>query len=83
MWVWVQAYQRSQQMPLYGHQLLNIQPPVNRQLQDSSSWINMAVGADSKVPDGWIRVSDVPVIPSTAKREVRESWTTTSERAGV
>jgi hypothetical protein len=30
-----------------------IQPPVDRRLQNTSSWINMLEGTDTQVPPGW------------------------------
>jgi hypothetical protein len=51
--VWVQAYERSQQMPIYGHELHWIQPPVNRGLHGSAAWINMMEGVDAQTPPGW------------------------------
>ena len=57
--VWVQAYERSQQMGAYGDDLKQVQPPVNRQLQDSSAWINMFEGLDQQTPPGWIPLSEI------------------------
>jgi hypothetical protein len=71
--VWVEAYERSLKMPNFGYQIINIQPPVNRQLDGSSSWINMLHGVDSEMPDGWIKTSDIPVIPLKSKQEARET----------
>jgi len=51
--VWVEAYERSQRMPVFGDEMLHIQPPVNRQLEGSSAWINMLSGEDVRVPEGW------------------------------
>lgn len=51
--VWVQAFERSQQMALYGNEMLWIQPPVNHSLKRGSAWINMLTGADVEYPDGW------------------------------
>ena len=51
--VWVQAYERSLKMPLYGSELILIQPPVDRRLEGTSAWINMLTGADRKAPEGW------------------------------
>jgi hypothetical protein len=51
--VWVQAWERSQDMPAYGQEIMLLQPPVNRQLQDTSAWINMAEGIDRETPVGW------------------------------
>lgn len=51
--VWVQAWQRSRHMMIYGDEIRIVQPPVNRALQNTSSWINMAEGIDKKLPTGW------------------------------
>lgn len=51
--VWVQAWERSQHMLLYGNEIRLVQPPVNRSLQNTSSWINLVEGLDTKTPDGW------------------------------
>jgi hypothetical protein len=51
--VWVQAWERSKSMTLYSDEIKLIQPPVNRTLQNTSSWINMAEGIDVDVPPGW------------------------------
>jgi hypothetical protein len=53
MCVWVQAYERDRQMSLYSGEIRQIQPPVNRQLQNSSSWYNMLEGTDVITPAGW------------------------------
>jgi hypothetical protein len=47
--VWVDAYARSQKMPIWGKELLTEQPPVNWQLQGTSSWINLLKGADRRL----------------------------------
>ena len=60
--VWVLAYERSQAMPIYGREIHHIQPPVNRQLEGSSAWINMLTGEDKNVPAGWVGTSTIPVI---------------------
>jgi hypothetical protein len=41
MCIWVQAWERSRSMPVYGDEILLIQPPVNRMLQGTSAWINL------------------------------------------
>ena len=51
--VWVQAWERSQSMPQYGHEILWLQPPVNRQLQETSAWVNMVTDRDAETPPGW------------------------------
>lgn len=52
--VWVQAWERSRHMPLYGDDIILIQPPVDRRLQHTASWINMAEGRDLQRPPGWV-----------------------------
>lgn len=52
--IWTQAYERSLNMPIYGQEMLFINPPVNRQLEGSSAWINMLTGVDKEVPKGWV-----------------------------
>ena len=51
--VWVEAYERSTHMPDFGTEIIHIQPPVNRQLEGSSAWVNMLTGEDINVPKGW------------------------------
>jgi hypothetical protein len=57
--VWVVAYENSLQMPIYGHELTEIQPPVNRRLEDTSAWVNMLTGVDKEVPAGWVPLEEV------------------------
>jgi len=51
--VWVQAWERSQQMPLYGSHILEVVPPLNRRLEGTSAWINDFTGVAQKFPTGW------------------------------
>lgn len=60
--VWVEAFERSLRMPIYGKELTWLQPPVNRQLEDRSAWISMLTGEDREVPAGWENVSRLTVI---------------------
>lgn len=53
MCVWVQAWERSQAMPRYGHEITLIQPPVDRSLHRTSAWINLLEGIDTQTPPGW------------------------------
>jgi hypothetical protein len=48
-------------MATYGDEITHLQPPVNRQLEGSSAWINMLTGTDKKTPAGWISTSDIVV----------------------
>lgn len=49
--VWIDAYERSLKMPLYGHEITVEQPPVDWQLQGTSSWINTLSGADRRTTE--------------------------------
>ena len=49
--VWVDAFERSLKMPLFGEEIKTEQPPVNWQLQHTSSWINMLTGIDRRTRD--------------------------------
>jgi hypothetical protein len=51
--IWVQAWQRSQNMRLFGGDILYVQPPTNHALHDSSSWINDLHRKDEMRPKGW------------------------------
>lgn len=51
--VWVQAWERSQQVQIYADEILIIQPPVNRALHNTSAWINMYEGTDMEKLPGW------------------------------
>ena len=64
--VWVEAYERSEKMGTWGHEITHIQPPVNRQLQDESSWVNMLIGKDKEVPEGWVGLNTIPVLERDA-----------------
>jgi len=66
--VWVVAYENSQQMPIYGHELHEIQPPVNRRLEDTSAWVNMLTGVDKRVPAGWVSIESIEVTQESRRR---------------
>src|SRR5690349_7188259 len=51
--VWVQAWERSRSMVFYAREIQVLQPPVNRGLQGSSSWINLVEKRDVQMPTGW------------------------------
>lgn len=50
--VWLRAWERSRSMPLYGDSILQIQPPLDRRLRDTSAWANELSGR-RRVPAGW------------------------------
>jgi hypothetical protein len=60
--VWVEAYERSLRMPLYGEELTRIQAPVNRQLEDRSAWITMLTGEDQEFPGCWQVIDELTVL---------------------
>lgn len=60
--VWVEAFERSLEMPVYGQEMMLLQPPVNNQLQDSSAWINMLSGEDQMAPVAWEQAKPTPII---------------------
>ncbi|MBI4673184.1 MAG: methylenetetrahydrofolate reductase C-terminal domain-containing protein [Chloroflexi bacterium] len=59
--VWVEAWERSRQMPAYGDEILLVLPPVNRRLQNTSAWLNELTGVAQQNPAGWIGVNEIPV----------------------
>jgi len=81
--VWVEAFERSLRMPKYGHDLIELQPPVNRQLEGSSSWINMLHGIDNETPDGWIQLSEISIVASEFMQKEKTPWTQISDQAAV
>jgi hypothetical protein len=51
--VWVQAWERSKQMRVYGDEIMVVQIPTNHTLKDSSSWVNdLHRTAEMNLP-GW------------------------------
>ena len=81
--VWVQAFERSQKMPNYGNELLTIQPPVNRQLEGTASWINMLHGIDGEMPEGWVNTAEIPVIPPEVGQDTRSTLTLNTKQEAV
>jgi hypothetical protein len=60
--VWLEAFERSQKMPLHGGEMTHLQPPVDRQLEGRSAWISALTGEDQDVPHGWVGVSKLTVL---------------------
>ena len=72
--IWVEAFERSQDMPTYGHEMIKIQPPVNWKLEGSSAWINLLNEIDIQTPKGWIGVTDPhPNLPPAMGKELTPS----------
>jgi hypothetical protein len=53
MCVWVLAWERSKEMPVYGADILHIQPPADQSLKDTSAWINEFHLKNRMVPQSW------------------------------
>jgi hypothetical protein len=51
--VWVDAVERAVAMPLYGGEIMRLQPPLDRRLEGHSAWMTMLTGADQACPPGW------------------------------
>ncbi len=51
--VWVQAYERSLRMPIYGPDIHHIQPPLDRRLEGSSAWVNWVSGRAQNLGIVW------------------------------
>jgi hypothetical protein len=54
--VWVQAIERSAQLPIWRDDIYHLQPPVDWRLQNTSSWINLFTGRDAFQPRGWLSI---------------------------
>jgi hypothetical protein len=50
--VWVEAWERAQKMPRYGHHILELVPPLDHRLQGTSAWVNQ-FSANHNPPAGW------------------------------
>jgi hypothetical protein len=51
--IWVEAFERSQRMTTYRDDLRIVQPPVDRQLEGTSAWVNLMTGRDQVHTAGW------------------------------
>ena len=60
--VWVDAYERAQELRVFGPEIIKIKPPVNHRLENRSAWVNMLTGADKQTPKGWAELPHIPVI---------------------
>ncbi len=64
--VWVEAFEISNKMPTYGDEMLQLNPPVNHQLEGKSAWITQLTGVDKNTPVGWVDVTAIEVAPTKA-----------------
>ncbi len=60
--VWVEAYERSLKMPVYGEEMTRIQAPVNLQLYRRSAWITMLTGEDKVFPACWEQIDQLTLL---------------------
>ncbi|HSG45198.1 MAG TPA: methylenetetrahydrofolate reductase C-terminal domain-containing protein [Anaerolineales bacterium] len=51
--VWVDAFERSQKMNVYGDGIFEIQPPRNFLLAKRSAFINLLLLKDAEMPEEW------------------------------
>jgi hypothetical protein len=51
--VWVEAWERSKQMPLHGRDILRVLPPLDRRRQGESAWVNDLNGVARQLPPEW------------------------------
>ncbi len=50
--VWVDAWERAQKMPRYGHHMLELVPPLDHRLGGTSAWVNELSGTTHALA-GW------------------------------
>ena len=67
--VWVEAYERSLKMPIFGEEMTRIQPPVNLQLYERSAWITMLSGEDRVFPACWEQIDQL-----TLMEDIQSIW---------
>lgn len=51
--VWVEAFERSKKMSVYGDGIFDIQPPLNQQNMGRSAFINIAFLKNAEMPETW------------------------------
>jgi hypothetical protein len=52
--VWMLAWERSERMRTFGERIQVLRPPVDRQVQGSSAWLNRLSERDRPTPTGRI-----------------------------
>ena len=57
--IWVDAFERSKVMTTFKDELRILQPPLDRQLEGSSAWVNLMTGRDKVRTSGWSDVSEL------------------------
>lgn len=51
--VWVEAVNGSKRLPLWRDHIHHVMPPVDWQLEGTSSWTNLLTGRDARQPAAW------------------------------
>ena len=51
--IWVEAWERSKAMGIYGGEILKVLPPHDRRLEGSSAWVNDFTGRAHELPIPW------------------------------
>ena len=54
--VWAKAFERKDSLPLpkaWREHFNDLRPPVDMQLEGTSSWLNLLTKRDQQVPKGW------------------------------
>lgn len=51
--IWVEAYERSTKMKVYGNEIHLIQPPLNQRFAGKSAFINELCCGDNSAPPAW------------------------------
>lgn len=51
--VWVEAVNGSKRLPLWRDHIHHVMPPVDWQLEGTSSWTNLLTGRDARQPEAW------------------------------
>lgn len=63
--VWVLAWERADRMAIDGQRIYELHPPVDRQLEGTSAWLNTLSERDAHPPPAWssgiVRLEDIAV----------------------
>jgi hypothetical protein len=54
--IWTKGYERSVSLPMprvWRDEFNHLRPPVDNQLEGSSSWVNFVTKRDRQTPEGW------------------------------
>ncbi len=51
--VWLEAWERAEQMTIYANDIMIVQPPLDRRLEGTSAFLNMLDDENENVPNEW------------------------------